>query len=105
MNIGYFTSFLVFLNVGSLRNKLNDLTDFIVNSDKVIHVIVLDETRLKPHEFHLFNIHGYFSFNVSREKNGGGVSVFILRSFDSANVLETLEYENSNFLLIHLCFT
>lgn len=93
----------LFLNIRSLRNRISDLSAYIHTNPRKIHVIVLNETRLKPNDAHLFSIPGYFSFHSVRDKIGGGVSIFVLKEFSSTNCLENFEFENSNFLIINLC--
>jgi hypothetical protein len=106
-----FTSFLaqknccfnaLFLNINSLRNKLNSLSNFIKFHRATFHIIILNETKIESHEKHLFNIPFYHSFHSTRKKDGGGVSIFLLKSFSNAEESENYEYENSNFLLLKL---
>lgn len=60
---------------------------------------MLNETWLDSYETDLFNIP---SFHAVREKSGGGVSILVLKSFDTANQLVSFESENSSFLLVEL---
>ena len=93
---------VLFLNIRSLRNKLTDLTDYVNLSDVPLHIIALNETWLKSHETKFFNLPGYESFHSTRIKHGGGVSIFIKKSFSEANQIESFEFENSNFLVVNL---
>lgn len=96
----YFTA--LFLNIRSLRNRINDLSAYVHTNSRKIDIIILNETRLKAYETHLFNIPGYHSFHSVRAKIGGGVSIFILKELSKANCLENFEFENSNFLIVSL---
>lgn len=93
---------ILFLNICSLRKRLNDLTSYVHTNPRKIHVIILNETRLKSNDFHLFNIPGYTSHHSVREKNGGGVAIYVLKEFSKTNTLENYEFENCNFLTVDL---
>lgn len=92
----------LFLNIRGLRSKLYDLTNYIANHDTTFHIVVLNETFLKQEDEKFFNLPGYFAFHSSREKFGGGASIFVLNSFSGANVVVNETFENSSFLLISL---
>lgn len=92
----------LFLNIRSLRNKINDLTTYVLTHPSKIHIIVLNETCLKPNDVDLFNIPGYVAYHSVRKKNGGGASIFIHKEFSKTNCLENFEFENSNFLVVNL---
>jgi exonuclease III len=78
------------------------LTDYVAYFSTDLHVIFLNETRIKPNEFHLFNLPGYTSYHVSRRKLGGGVSIFIKNTFSDSEMVEAFECENANILLVKL---
>ena len=99
-NFNFFNT--LFVNIVSLRKKLGDLTDFISHCNLNPQVIVLNETRLKANEVKLFNIPKFKAFHSTRDKIGGGASIFVKESFSSVNVVENFSFENSNFLVVHL---
>lgn len=93
---------ILFLNIRSLRLKLLDLSDYVQVSSLKHDVVVLNETRLNDCEAKYFNLPGFSAFHATRKKLGGGASIFVKQSFSGANLLESFEFENSNFLVVHL---
>ena len=93
---------ILFQNVRSLRNKLTDLTNYVQYNRNTPHIIILNETWLSDYETDLFNLPGYQSFHSTRKKTGGGVSIFVLKSFSKCNQLECFEHDNSNFLILEI---
>jgi hypothetical protein len=81
LNISYHTTFpqtnisiknlflnLLTFNIQSLRNKIDDLTDFIEKSTIKFHIIVLTETHIKQNDVDLFNIPNYKASHCIRKK-------------------------------------
>lgn len=93
---------VLFQNIRSIRNKITEITNHITYSHSVPHIIVLNETWLKDYETDLFNIPGYNSFHSTRKKTGGGVSIYVLKSFSNCNQIESFESDNSNFLIVEI---
>lgn len=96
----------LYINIVSLRHKLNELQTYLLLQNVAPDIILLTETRLHTNESKYFNIPGYTSFHSCRETNkykktGGGVAVFITTKIN-ANL--SIEYKNNfdNMLLINL---
>lgn len=71
-----------FLNIFSLRNKLDELKAFN-RLGGAYDCIILNEIHLKSHEINKFGIEGYKEvFNCREEKKGGGTCVFVKEEFD-----------------------
>lgn len=91
------------LNIQSLRNKLNDFTDYVENSKIIYHVIVLTETHIQESEMSLFNLPGYKAEHCVRKSGRfGGVSIFVRKDFTSFNLIHKLDFDMNNSLLINL---
>ncbi|CRL01633.1 CLUMA_CG014536, isoform A [Clunio marinus] len=88
----------------SLRKRIKELTNYVSDNQNIFHIIILNETRLRKHEIDNdnFNLPGYISHHSTREKEGGGVSIFVLKSFSQTNEISNFEFENSNFLIVNL---
>lgn len=87
------------LNTRSCRNKMDELTQLMLDLKKTIHVIVFTETWLYTDE--ICNIIDYTAYHSCREDRGGGVSIFVLNILRSQLVLE-LNYDVNNFLVIEI---
>ena len=83
-----------YLNINSLRNKINDLRKICRKTQ--IHVLCIDETKLDESfpdaQFHIKG-YQYPAFRKDHNKNGGGKIVYVKEGL-IAN--RTLEYENIN---------
>lgn len=93
----------LYLNAQSLRNSIDDIQNFVDSSNIIFHVICIAETWLKTHDISFFNLPGYESFHsVRKDKNGGGVAIFLLNSFDTGSILFEDDLLNNNLLVISL---
>lgn len=64
------------LNISSLMHKVQDLS-LLMHNEKV-HILALTETHLDNSvEDEVINIPGYSIFRHDRNKNGGGVAIYI----------------------------
>lgn len=73
---------ILYINIRSLRNKLDDINDIIKQSQKVIHLIILTETWIYSNEKQFFNINKYNAVHDCRNRRGGGTSIFIREEFE-----------------------
>lgn len=89
------------LNIRSLRTKLRQLTDYIEFEQRP-NIIFINETWVSAQETNLFNLPGYLAFHSARVKKGGGVAIFVDKSFSMANEIVSFEHDNSNFLLVDI---
>ena len=83
-----------YLNINSLRNKINDLRK--IGRKTQIHVICIDETKLnESFPDTQFYIKGYQhpAFRKDSNKNGGGKIVDVKEGLIAKRILE---YENIN---------
>lgn len=67
---------ILYINIRSLRNKLDDLND-IVYQNKNIHIIILTETWIYANEEQYFNIDKFKAVHNCRNTRGGGASIYI----------------------------
>ena len=83
-----------YLNINSLRNKINDLRKICRKTQ--IHVLCIDETKLDESfpdaQFHIEG-YQYPAFRKDRNKNGGGKIAYVKEGLIAKRILE---YENLN---------
>ena len=83
-----------YLNINSLRNKINDLRKICRKTQ--IHVLCIDETKLDESfpdaQFHIKG-YQYSAFRKDRNKDGGRKIVFVKKGLIAKRILE---YENIN---------
>lgn len=92
----------IYLNIRSLRNKLDDILLLLSSFNKTIHVLMLVETWLVESEKTITNIPGYNSIHsVRKDKIGGGVSIFVKDNLIFNSVYENV-LDNNNILIISL---
>ena len=106
---------LAHLNINSLRNKFDVLTDQITRN---VDIMVISETKLDdsfPES--QFKIPGYSSpFRLDRDQNGGGITVFVLEditakflSFEDKPIealfIELNFRKRNSFLAVHIILT
>lgn len=77
---------VLFLNIRSLRNKINDLTNYVKYNRVTYHLIILNETWLTKSETNLICMPGYHTFHTTRVKPGGGVTIFVLKTLNRKSV-------------------
>ena len=64
------------LNICSLRNKVQDISQIILEHS--LHILAISETHLGPSiNSSLLNIDGYNIYRKDRNENGGGVAIYI----------------------------
>lgn len=99
MNILYF-------NARSVRNKFEEIQQYLDSSKRVFHIIIITETWLNKNETHLHYLRGYQAFHSTRDDinilRGGGVSIYVLDSFDRANEIGNKYWNGNNCLAIEL---
>ena len=78
-----------YLNINSLRNKINDLRKICRKTQ--IHVLCIDETKLDESfpdaQFHIDG-YQYPAFRKDRNKNGGGKIVYVKEGLIPKRILE-----------------
>ena len=83
-----------YLNINSLRNKINDLRKICRKTQ--IHVLCIDETKLDESfpdaQFHIKG-YQYSAFRKDRNKDGGRKIVYVKKGLIAKRILE---YENIN---------
>jgi Reverse transcriptase (RNA-dependent DNA polymerase) len=93
----------LYFNARSLKKNFNDIIDFISNLNKPIHLIIVTETWMKENEIAYYNFSNFFAFHSTREESrGGGVAIYVNKSFDVANVLGKKCWNGNNCLLVEL---
>lgn len=95
---------ILYLNSRSIRYKnLSDVELLIQSFNKVIQIIVVNETWLDINSFESCNIENYISYhNYRTNKRGGGVSIFCHTSVNSNVIINEMFLDNSHFLMISL---
>lgn len=94
---------ILYINIRSLRNKVDDLMEIVNKHDFEIHIIALTETWIYPNEVEYFNIPNYNVVHHCRDSRGGGVSLFIKDNleYDQRHIRE-MEIEDCNILCVCL---
>lgn len=92
----------IYLNIRSLRNKLDEILLFLASFNKTIHILILVETWLHESEKSITNLPSYNSIHsVRTDKLGGGVSIFVKDNLIFNSVYENV-LDNNNILIISL---
>jgi hypothetical protein len=103
--LGASINFLYF-NARSIRNKFQEIENFINCSSRIFHVIVITETWLHKEEVKYYDLPNYQSFHSTRDDEnitrGGGVSIYILSTFDKANEIGNKYWRGNNCLVVEL---
>lgn len=96
---------ILYLNVQSLRNKIDNLKLLVERNNRsknVPHIIALSEIWIYKNENEYYNLPGYNAYFANRETDrSGGCLIFVLESLDSMMVRCT-EYEKSSLLTVKL---
>ena len=87
---------ILFANIRSLRSNFNDLIELIELLNHKFTAIILNETWLEIDEHYLFNIEGYDTYSVPRNKYGGGVLIYIKQSLSTSQI-NPLSFISSTF--------
>lgn len=91
---------ILYFNARSIRNKFEEI-ELLIGSYKIkIHIIVITETWLDKNEIDFFNLENYNTFHSTREKMGGGVSIYSHRDLDSCLIANEKILTNSHCLII-----
>lgn len=95
---------LLYLNINSLLNKLDDLESTIatisnINAKKTIHFIALTEIRLYEHNIPYFNIPNYIPYFCTRHDGYGGCALFVHASLNS-NLIDKQSLHNIELLSV-----
>lgn len=93
---------LLYLNINSLLNKLEDIELILANYKLhgiLIHFLALTEVRLDDLTCEYYNLDQYKSYYCNKEKNSGGVALFCHNSI-STSVLTQLTLMNVELLCI-----
>lgn len=64
---------VMYINIRSIRNKLDKLETLLQTHTKLTHIIVIAETWLYSNETHLYNIPNYEHLFNTRPTRAGGV--------------------------------
>jgi exonuclease III len=93
---------ILYLNIRSMKNKISQLEAFVESQNHLVHVIALTETWINDETTrNSLNLKNYKSYHSIRKKLGGGVSLMVLNSLLSDELLEA-EYLNGSFLIIFI---
>lgn len=90
------------LNICSLRNKIIELSSILLENK--IHVVGISETHLdESFEDSTVNIQGYNVYRMDRDKNGGGVALYVQEHIP-AKVRQDLSMSGVEALWLQLHF-
>lgn len=96
---------LLYLNINSLRNKLDELEsiiDDIQNTNgKLIHFIALTETRINESDVPFYNLQNYNVFHCTRFDGYGGCALFVHDTL-SCNLIEKKSLFNIELLNVNI---
>lgn len=86
---------IIYINIRSIKNKLNDLNTIIKTYKQTIHIIIVSETWLNENETQFYNIQQYESFHSTRSTPAGGVTIYIHKAIKSSIIYnDTTNFNN-----------
>lgn len=93
---------LLYLNINSIRNKIDEI-EFIIAQypHKIIQFIALTEIRITSENNRFFHIPNYNVFFNNRNSGDGGVALYVHYSIQSTLCISEC-HQNINYLLINL---
>lgn len=68
---------LLYLNINSIKNKLDEVQIQVDQCPEPIHFIAMTEVRIFEYENKFFNLTGYNAFYNNRIDGHGGVVLFV----------------------------
>jgi exonuclease III len=93
---------ILYMNINSLRRKLESFEQFLSEFPVEIHVIILVEINLTSGSEQFFNIEGFVGyFGLRKGKEYGGVAIYVNENLTS-NLTKNEQCEFSNFLSVEL---
>lgn len=93
---------ILHINARSMRHKLDFIEILLHRFPKKPDAVVVSKSWLREGEESLFNLNGYSAYHsVRKDKEGGGVSVFINSDFQSTLILN-LSFGVCNALIVNL---
>lgn len=91
-------------NINRLKNKIDEVENYVASFPGTLHVIAISETWLTEHECGSTNVLGYVGFHNTRSgREGGGISIFVHDSLaleTTPVVLQNVVTENLNHFFI-----
>lgn len=93
-------------NINRLMNKVDDLQNYVMSFDGLIHVIVIIETFLTSENAHLCNLQNYKPFHNTRQgSGGGGITIFVhdivMSTYSPTLVMSTVTNELNHFMTVN----
>lgn len=97
---------IIYINIQSLRNKIDDLSLLIEKIEKQqkqkVHIIALTEIWIYENENQYYNLNNYNAYFQNREENrSGGCCIFVHEEIIST-FIKSINFEKSSFLMIKL---
>lgn len=97
---------ILYININSLQNKLDELEIKLQNfsknnKDKLIHIIALTEVRIHDDATQFFSIPHYNSFYQTRADGHGGCALFVHESI-SCSLVEKKSTQNIEILTVSI---
>lgn len=95
---------ILYMNIRSLRQKLNELELLIGSYPNITHIIILTETWLYDNEIKYYNIPHYNHIaNTRPVKRGGGCSIYIHESI-KYNTILSKEWSDNNIIGVNILY-
>lgn len=93
---------LLYMNINSIRNKIEDLMLYLAKFKSTIHIICITEMRLNPDEIYMCNIPSYNVVCCPRSNRlGGGACMFIHESMEY-DVMKNEEFLEGSCIIVSL---
>lgn len=93
---------IFYLNIRSLKNKIQEIKLHLQQSNVTYHVIALAETWLTEEDIGMYELENYTSYNsVRKSRIGAGVSIYVINSINSNLNLEFSD-DHNNFIVVYL---
>lgn len=92
---------IFYLNIKSVKNKLDEIKIIMQQSKITFHVIVLIETWLTENDIGMYGLDNYTSYNsVRKTRDGAGISIYVINSLQS-NINFEFSDNFNNFITIY----
>ena len=93
---------LLSFNIRSMRRNFTSFLSFLSGLMINLSIIVLVETWLDGNIDHAYSIDGYNELSLHRNRNGGGIKIYIDDKFQS-RVLDNLTFVNDIIEVLTIC--
>lgn len=93
---------ILYVNINSIRNKIDDLIVYMSNFQSTIHVVCISEMRLSADELHMCNLPDYDAVCCPRSnRSGGGACIFVHNTI-GYDVIKNEEFLEGSVIILSL---